>query len=170
MNLEQWRPQRGGEKATTKWGICKISICRSGGRVVKQGAHIPSHPPRPSERPIQAACCATPRAGRASGQRRLPPNPHPNPHPNPQSSRPAQPPPPPDRCCGRGRGAAPGARPFQPGPKVPGLPLPALAPGPCPGTASFFCFRTVPSRTLNPGGVRESLAVRSEYLASQRSK
>ncbi|XP_056345760.1 WW domain-binding protein 11-like isoform X1 [Oenanthe melanoleuca] len=65
----------------------------------------------------------------------------------------------------------PGARPFQPGLEGPRAPSPrAAAPGPCPGPAPVFCFRSVSSRTLNPGGVRESPAVRSECLASQRSK
>ncbi|XP_037992001.1 basic proline-rich protein-like isoform X2 [Motacilla alba alba] len=156
------KPQRNGEFA-------EYLFAEAGGRVVRQGARTPSQPPCPSERPIQAACCATPRAGRASGQRRLPRNPHPNPHPNPQSRWPSQPPPPPDRSCGRG--AEPGARPLQPGPGAPRAPSPrAGAPGPCPGPAPFFCFRTVPSLTLNPGGVPESPAVIWECLAPQRSK
>lgn len=79
--------------------------------MVRQGAHTPSQPPRPSERPLQAACCATPRAGRASGQRRLPPNPHPNPHPNPQSRWPPQPPPTPrSELRPRSRERAPSSR------------------------------------------------------------
>lgn len=135
--------------------------------MVRQGAHTPSQPPRPSERPLQAACCATPRAGRASGQRRLPPNPHPNPHPNPQSRWPPQPPPTPrSELRPRSRERAPSSRHR----RFSGSRSPRWRPGPCPGPAPFFCFRTVSSRTLNSGCVPESPAVTGKCLAPQRSK
>jgi len=91
----RWQRERGtmeavesGEvgEATTKRGICKKAIWRSGG---ERGYRTGSAPPRPPPAPgpsLRAACCAAPRAGRASGQRRLPPrqstsqSTRPNPH------------------------------------------------------------------------------------------
>lgn len=158
MNGEQWRPWREGRKSHNEMGnLPNIYLEKRRGEGLNNGLA----PPRPSGKQLGAACCAAPRAGRASGPRRLPPNPHPSSHPNPQPrAAPAAP------CgCGRRRGAAPGARLSQPVvagvPRRPGQPSP---PSP-PWLGSALCFRTVPSRTLNPGGVRRARAVGSARLA-----
>ncbi|XP_064568374.1 uncharacterized protein LOC135447369 [Zonotrichia leucophrys gambelii] len=138
VNLEQWRPPRGGEKATTKWGICKIPICRGGGRVVRRGAHAPSQPPRPSERPIQAACCAPPAPGVRAGSAVCLPI-HIAIHiPIHSPAGPRSPHSPRAELRPRSRSA-----PLPAGTGLLGLRLPTGAPGPRPGPAPFFCFRTV---------------------------